>query len=212
MRGKVVRSIVLTLGGMLFVLSVIALIKIVPIVQDGYDMYKEAVTAESLQSRIDKIRQEENYVKIDEISESYLEDVVQSEDHRFYMHHGVDPIAIMRALYQDIKVGSFVQGGSTITQQLAKNLCFDFDKNLARKVAEIFVANELEDNLTKDEILELYCNVAYYGEGCYGIEEASTHYYGVKATELTEEQSKVLTKTLKAPSYNNPNQLKLAGN
>ena len=96
-----------------------------------------------------------------------------------------------------------MEGGSTITQQLAKNLYFTFDKKLERKVAELFVAFQLEHMLTKDEILELYCNVVYFGEGCYGLQEASEHYYNISSDELSVEQASALAFTIKRPNYNN---------
>jgi membrane peptidoglycan carboxypeptidase len=104
--------------------------------------------------------------------------------------------------------GRFEQGGSTITQQLAKNMYFSFEKKYERKVAELFVAFQLEKELTKDEILELYCNIAYYGEGCYGLKQAAEHYYGVDPLELSEVQIVALVWTLKSPNNYNPNAYK----
>ncbi|WP_304508696.1 biosynthetic peptidoglycan transglycosylase [Anaerotignum sp.] len=175
------------------------------IVAEGYDMYQNAVGLESISNRIEKLKQDDSYITTDEISVEFKKKIIQSEDQRFYYHFGVDPIALGRATMHNIQAFRFVEGGSTITQQLAKNLYFTFDKKLERKVAELFVAFQLEHMLTKDEILELYCNVVYFGEGCYGLEEASEHYYSISSDELSEEQASALAFTIKSPNYYNPN-------
>lgn len=180
-------------------------IEVHSIVADGYEMYRNAVSLESISNRIESLKQDDSYITIDEISEEFKKQIIQSEDQRFYYHFGVDPIALGRATMHNIQERSFVEGGSTITQQLAKNLYFTFDKKLERKVAELFVAFQLEHMLTKDEILELYCNVVYFGEGCYGLQEASEHYYNISSDKLSEEQASALVFTIKSPNYYNPN-------
>lgn len=189
----------------LFVTCMIIILIVFPTIKSGYNMYKSAIEEVNVEQRIQQIRSDSDYIKLEEISNDYITLLLESEDKRFYYHPGFDPIAIARALYNNVKQGYFAQGGSTITQQLAKNLYFSFDKKMERKVAELFVALELERLLTKDEILELYCNVAYYGEGCYGISEASRHYYGVSPSTLTKEQATSLVLTLKSPNRYNPN-------
>lgn len=184
---------------------VLASIKLIPLIRGGYEMYQTAVEEKSIEDRIQEVRDRKNYCSFEEISPMYLENVVMSEDKRFYKHNGIDMIAIARAAYYDLKARAFVQGGSTITQQLAKNLCFSFEKRMERKIAEVFVAFDLERKLTKKQILELYCNIAYYGEGCNGIKEATLHYYGVEPEDLSLKQSSVLTKTLRRPNDYNPN-------
>lgn len=189
----------------LFVTCMIIILKVFPTIKSGYNMYKSAIDEVSVEQLIKQIKSDSDYIKLDEISNDYITLLLESEDKRFYYHPGFDPIAIARAMYNNVKQGYFAQGGSTITQQLAKNLYFSFEKKMERKVAELFVALELERLLTKDEILELYCNVAYYGEGCYGITEASRHYYGVSPSTLTKEQASSLVLTLKCPNRYNPN-------
>lgn len=178
---------------------------IVPVVYRGYHMYRAAVAKESIVDKVEEIKSKDNYVKIDQISEAYLEKLVASEDTRFYSHKGIDYIATARAMYNNIKAGCFKEGGSTITQQLAKNMYFSFEKKLDRKVAELFVAKQLESLYTKEEILELYCNVIYFGEDCYGINTAANHYYGVDAKNLSSEQVTALVRTIKSPNNYNPN-------
>lgn len=189
----------------LFVTCMIIILKVFPTIKSGYNMYKSAIDEVSVEQLIKQIKSDSDYIKLDEISNDYITLLLESEDKRFYYHPGFDPIAIARAMYNNVKQGYFAQGGSTITQQLAKNLYFSFEKKMERKVAELFVALELERLLTKAEILELYCNVAYYGEGCYGISEASRHYYGVSPSTLTKEQATSLVFTLKSPNRYNPN-------
>ena len=180
-------------------------IKITPIAIEGYKMYKDAVKETSLNTAIAAARNDEAYVTIDQISDSFLEEVIESEDKRFYSHKGIDLVATARAMLHNVEAGSFLEGGSTITQQLAKNLYFSFEKQYERKVAELFVAMDIERMLSKDEILELYCNIAYFGEGCYGVKEAADHYYGVEAADLSNEQADALVWTLKSPNNYNPN-------
>jgi len=194
---------------LLLLACAVVVVKVAPIVSGGYNMYQAAINEKPLAQRIEKIQDKKNYVKFEDVSDEYIDALLKSEDKRFYYHFGIDPIATTRAMYNNIKAGTFVQGGSTLTQQLAKNMCFSFEKRYERKVAELFVAFELEKMLSKDEILELYCNVVYFGEGCYGLKEASTHYYGVSPMRLSTDQVAVLVKTLKSPSKYNPNTYKM---
>lgn len=205
MKFKKVRISILVLA----LIGLIAgIIKISPIVVTGYEMYKTAVEAMSISDKVEEIRQDKNYITFDEIPEEYINQVLRSEDKRFYYHFGFDPVSTTRAMANNIMAGRFEQGGSTITQQLAKNMYFSFEKKYERKVAELFVAFQLEKELTKDEILELYCNIAYYGEGCYGLKQAAEHYYGVDPLELSEVQIVALVWTLKSPNNYNPNAYK----
>ena len=116
-------------------------------------------------------------------------------------HSGIDGIALARAVGRLGRDG----GGSTITQQLAKNMFFSFEKKYARKVAELLVAVQLEDKLSKEEILELYSNIIYFGNGYYGITEASNGYFEVGSKELNKEQAIVLAGIPKSPNVYNPN-------
>lgn len=178
---------------------------VTPIIIRGYDMYKAAVTEVSIDEKIAEIRSDEDYLTLEQISREYLTSLVKSEDKRFYKHSGFDYLATTRAMMNNVKARAFKEGGSTITQQLAKNMFFSFEKKFERKIAELFVVNKLEEKLTKDEILELYCNAIYFGENCYGIKEAANHYYGVEPIELNSEQVDALVYTIKSPNNYNPN-------
>lgn len=126
------------------------------------------------------------------------------EDRRFYHHPGFDPIGMMRAMATNVRAGRVVQGGSTLTQQLAKNLFLTPDQNLRRKVQELMLAVWLEMKFSKKEILALYLNRVYFGAGAYGIEAASQRYFDKSAKNLTVGEAALLAGLLKAPSRYSP--------
>ena len=173
----------------------------------GYQIYQDKIQEQSLSERVNQLKSKEDYVTLDQISPIYKEAVLESEDRRFYKHGPVDYYGLARAMFINITTFSFKEGGSTITQQLAKNLCLSFKKNLSRKFAEVFIAKDLEDHYSKDEILEMYLNVTYLGEGNYGIQAASQYYYHIDAIDLNKQQSDILVKTLKRPSVYNPSKV-----
>ena len=121
----------------------------------GYKMYRDALNDKSLEQAVAEIRSKSDYTKIDELPQTYLDAVLAVEDHRFYSHFGIDLIATARAAWNDILAGSFVEGGSTVTQQLAKNMFFSQEKTMLRKVAEAFMALKIEREYDKEQILEL---------------------------------------------------------
>jgi len=129
---------------------------------------------------------------------------ISAEDVRFYKHPGVDFIGIMRALYRDIKAGSIVEGGSTITQQLAKMLFLSSERNITRKIKEAILSIQIEKKYTKDEILGLYLNQAYFGNRAYGIAAAAETYFGKSFKELKISEVALLASLPKAPSAFNP--------
>jgi len=129
---------------------------------------------------------------------------VAIEDRRFYMHPGFDPIGMSRAMAANMRAGRVVQGGSTLTQQLAKNLFLTPDQNLKRKVQELMLAVWLEMKFSKKEILALYLNRVYFGAGAYGIEAASQRYFDKGAKDLTVGEAALLAGLLKAPSRYSP--------
>ena len=125
----------------------------------GYRTYRDAVSEQSLEERVDEIRDTDHFTRYSELSDFYIKAVISVEDCRFEKHSGIDPISIFRALWIDIKTQSFEEGGSTITQQVAKNMLFTQEKKIERKVAEVFAAVALESNYGKNEIFELYVNI-----------------------------------------------------
>lgn len=172
----------------------------------GYNMYKDAIKTTSIENKISEIKSKENYTKLEEIPDIYKDAVIAVEDHRFYDHNGIDLIAIGRATLNDIKKMSFVEGGSTITQQLAKNTYFTQEKKIERKFAEVFMAFEIEKKCEKDEILELYINTSFFGDNCYTVKEASRHYFNKESIDMTDYESVMLAGIPNAPSIYAPTQ------
>ncbi|MDR7556630.1 MAG: penicillin-binding protein 1A [Armatimonadota bacterium] len=130
--------------------------------------------------------------------------VIAIEDERFYAHRGVDPRGIARAVWRNLREGQVVEGGSTITQQLARNLFLSQERAFSRKVAEMLLAVEIERRLTKDEILERYLNLVYFGQGAYGVEMAAQVYFGKSARDLTLAEAALLAGLIRAPSVYSP--------
>lgn len=143
-------------------------------------------------------------VGLHEMSPYIPEAVVAIEDRRFYSHFGIDPIGLARAMVTNVIGGHFSQGGSTLTQQLAKNLFLKPDRTLERKVQEVLLALWLEHKHTKDQILEMYLNRVYFGSGAYGVEAASRRYFGKSARDVTLSEAALLAGLLKAPSRLSP--------
>lgn len=183
----------------LIILSIFAIY-----IGQGYKMYKNALDNKPLEEMVQEIRSQKSYTKISNIPDIYKDAVVAVEDHRFYDHKGIDIIAIGRALLNDIRARELVEGGSTITQQLAKNMYFTQDKTLTRKIAEVFMAKKIESNYNKEEIIELYVNYIYYGSGYYDIKSASLGYFDKEPQDLTEGESIMLAGIPNAPSVYNP--------
>ncbi|MGI9351556.1 MAG: transglycosylase domain-containing protein [Rhizobiaceae bacterium] len=130
--------------------------------------------------------------------------VIAIEDHRFKSHFGFDPIGFTRAMMKNVIAGRLVQGGSTLTQQLAKNLFLEPERTLERKVQELILAIWLETKYTKDEILELYLNRVYFGSGAYGVDAASRRYFSKSARDVNLAEAALLAGLLKAPSKLSP--------
>lgn len=126
--------------------------------------------------------------------------LMATEDRRFYSHFGIDPLGLARATFANLRAGRAVQGGSTLTQQLAKNVFLSPNRTLKRKVQELMLAFRLEQKFSKDQILEMYLNRVYFGAGAYGVEAAAQRYFDKPATKLTLGESAMLVGLLKAPS------------
>ena len=188
---------------MILIVTIILLLGLI-ILGIGYNSYKNALEETSLNERISEIRKDKNYAQIEELPKIYLNAVIAVEDKRFYTHKGIDPISLGRAIVNDIKEMSFVEGGSTITQQLAKNIYFAQKKALTRKVSEEFMAMEIEKNYNKNDILELYLNTSYFGDGCYTVKEATNHYFNKEPSEMTDYEATLLAGVPNAPSVYAP--------
>lgn len=178
------------------------------LIAGGWGKYKQAISQLSIEDAAKNIRVEETFTPIDDVSLTFVNAIVAVEDRRFYQHKGIDIIGLGRAIKKNIKEKSLVEGGSCITQQLAKNIYFMNDNTLSRKIAEIFVAMELEKAFSKKEILELYFNVIYYGSGYYNIYDASQGYFNKDPYKLSDYEATLLAGIPNAPSIyslsNNP--------
>lgn len=144
------------------------------------------------------------YVPLKKVPEHLIRAVVATEDSRFWLHRGVDYVAILRAVIKDILAGEIKEGGSTITQQLAKVLFLSPEKTLVRKLREGILAFRLEKNLTKEEILELYLNRIYLGHGAYGVEMAARTYFGKSVSDVNLAEAALLCGLIKAPNRYSP--------
>ena len=144
-------------------------------------------------------------VRIEQLPEYVPNAVIAIEDRRYRSHFGVDPIGLTRAVAKNFFAGDVVEGGSTLTQQLAKNMFLTPERSIKRKVQEVVLAVWLETKFSKDEILEMYLNRVYFGAGAYGIDAAARRYFDREAEELTLPQAAMLAGLLPAPSYYAPN-------
>lgn len=161
--------------------------------------FKEAVE-KALNQRVPSNQR----VKGDEISQNLKDALVATEDKRYYEHGAIDVFGIGRAFYTNLTAGHTVEGGSTITQQLVKNLFLSSKRIMSRKVEEVILAYLMELYYTKDEILTMYLNTIYYGNNYYGIEQASKGYFNTTPAKLTLGQAALMAGMPQAPSYYNP--------
>lgn len=170
----------------------------------GYELYREAVETVPVSEKLEEIQGKENFTSYEELPQRYIDAVIAAEDRRFFRHHGFDILATSRAAWHNIEAMSLVEGGSTITQQLAKNMYFTQEKKFSRKVAEIFVSKELEKLCDKETLFELYVNSIYFGSGYYSVYDAAQGYYGKEPSELDDYECTMLAGVPNAPSVYSP--------
>lgn len=194
---RTIRKIIKTL---FLICAAIGIVSCSYLICEGYDLYKSAIEKEPITAKVEEIRSKENYTRIDDLPQTYLDAIISVEDHRYYYHPGIDILAIGRAAINDIKAGSLVEGGSGITQQLCKNLYFTQEKKFSRKIAEVFLSFQFEKLYTKDEILELYVNSIFFGNNYYCVKEASLGYFGKLPKDMNDYESTLLAGIPNAPS------------
>ena len=189
----------------LVLLIAIVIVGIV-VLANGYGLYKDALEEMSLEDKVKEIREDEDFVPLTSLPIEYQQAVIAVEDHRFKEHGAIDLIAIGRAIWVNITNLELREGGSTITQQVAKNLYFIEDNNnpIKRKVAEIFMAFKLESEYSKDDILEMYVNTIYFGDGYYGIKQACNGYLDKEPQNMTLYESTMMAGIPNAPSVYAP--------
>jgi len=149
-------------------------------------------------------KQHRLYARYDELPSYLVEGLIAMEDTKFFEHNGVNPDAILRAIIKDIQAGSFVEGGSTLTQQLIKNKILTSEKKLARKIKEAILALKIEHELSKEDIIERYLNEISYGNNYFGVKTAANGYFHKELNELTRKEAAILVGLPNAPSYYNP--------
>ena len=186
---KLIKAFALTIMACFMVLLVL-----------GFIEYRSVIREMPIQDKVASIMQKDDYVPIDEISDYLKVATISTEDKRFYKHQGVDLIAYGRILYVFITSGQISGGGSTITQQLAKNMYFSFQPSIIRKVAEFFVTKDLERLYDKDTLLELYLNIINYGDNNIGIASASMNYFHVEPADLSFDQATLLAGIPQSPA------------
>ena len=159
----------------------------------------------SARLRAEAAARHEPYTPLAEISPWVARALISIEDERFYQHHGIDIIGLARAAWDDLRSRSLAEGGSTLTAQLAKNAYLnDYDHTLLLKLEDLLLAVKIERNYSKHEILEMYLDLVYYGEGAYGIGEAASRYFNLAPQQLDVAESALLAGLVQAPGAYNP--------
>ena len=171
----------------------------------GYTLYEDKLEAQPLADKISDIKNNPNFVSIEEVPKYYMNAIIAVEDHRYYDHGAIDIIGLTRAVFTNIKNKELQEGGSTITQQVAKNLYFiEEDNAFRRKIAEMFMAIDIENNYSKENILEMYINTIYFGDGYYGIKEACEGYLNKEPKDMNLAESTMMAGIPNAPSVYAP--------
>ena len=170
----------------------------------GYTMYKQALDKISVKEKVAELQSQKNYTKFEDLPKFYLDAVVAVEDRRFYEHGALDYVGIARAIWTNIKSFELREGGSSITQQVAKNVYFTQEKTALRKIAEVFMAFEIEKNCDKNTILEMYVNTSYFGSGYDGIKEAANGYYDKEPIDMNKYECSMMAGVPNAPSVYAP--------
>ena len=158
----------------------------------GWRLYRATAAQKPIAGLYDEISSRPGFASCDQLPQTYIDAVISVEDSRFERHHGIDPAAIVRALWADLRTRSLAEGGSTLTQQLAKNELFTQEKQMARKAAEMFAARDIEDYYSKQQIFEMYAGSCYFGNQWSGVAQAAQGYFGKPTRELTRAECVVL--------------------
>lgn len=165
------------------------------------DLPANIVNIDASKVKLEKSKSERVAVPLSAVSDNMVKALLSAEDRRFYEHHGIDVLGSVRATLVNAQAGEMKEGGSTISQQLAKNVFLDWrERTWQRKVSQWILAWDLESKYSKNQILEAYLNVVYFGNGAYGIENAAQTYFGVDASKLSLAQSAYLAALLKSPT------------
>lgn len=197
---KIIKNILKVLFAILLVLVIVSS----TILYSKYVEYRKKFNDNSIKEKIEKIKTEIMYEKLENIDKKYITAVLEAEDHRFYNHGAIDIISIFRAAKINLKQKKLIEGGSSITQQVAKNVFLTQETSFERKITEIFLAMDIERIYKKDDILEIYVNTSYFGSGYYCIKEASFGYFGKSPKSLSKLEAIFLAGVPNAPSVYDP--------
>ena len=200
MRSKIIKRILLIFFAIIALLMIVIGIFAIK----GAVMWNAARERSPIEQTVTRLRSGENFIIYDDLPEFYINAVISTEDRKFETHNGVKLSSIIRALLYDVRTLSFDQGGSTITQQVAKNIWFTGEKRIERKFAELYAAFSLEKALSKREIFELYVNSIYFGSGYYGVADAALGYFNKDVSELSDYECAMLAGLPNAPSAYSP--------
>lgn len=170
----------------------------------GHEMYAEAVAAVPVEAKAADIMNQPEYTYYDELPQTYIEAVIAAEDRRFRLHKGFDIVSTSRAFWRNLSNREIIEGGSTITQQLGRNMYFSQEKKYTRKVAEVLVAWDLEELYDKEKIFELYVNTIYFGSGYYNVHDAAHGYFGKAPADMNDYECTMLAGIPNAPSVYSP--------
>ena len=185
----------------IIILFVIIVVSAVSLGMYGYTLYEEKIEEQPIADKVSDIKNDYYFVSIEEVPNEYLDAIIAVEDHRFKEHGAIDIIGIGRAILTNVKNRELQEGGSTLTQQVAKNLYFiSEDTVVRRKIAEMFIAIELENKYSKEDILELYINTIYFGDGYYGIKQACNGYLNKEPKDMNLAEATMMAGVPNAPS------------
>lgn len=179
---------------------IMVLLGIILVFAIGYGNYVKVRNKTSIEEKVGMIQRTQSYTRIEDISPYLIQATISIEDHRFYEHHGIDFVSLLRAFTNNLFAKGIVGGGSTITQQLAKNMFYSYNASYIRKISEMFSALDLEKELDKNEILELYVNIINYGDNHMGIYEASMGYFDKLPSDLTLAEASLLAGIPQSPA------------
>ena len=191
--------------------SILLVIAAFTLLSTAYVRYRSIIQQQPLEALVEQIRSKEDYVKLEDMNNDFVHAILAIEEPTLYHHNGIVLSNILQAFMTNIKEKEYAMGGSTITQQLSKNLYLDQKKTFHRKITELFFVHDIESTYSKDEILELYLNIIYFGDGYYGIAQAAEGYFHTTPDRLTLAQATILAGLPQAPAvYQLSDGLKLA--
>ena len=171
------------------------------ILGQGFFRYQREIENRPLYTAVREYTEKEDYVDFEDIDDDFVKAVISVEDKRFFERKGYDFVALFRAFLHNLQAKKVIEGGSTITEQIAKNLYLGgYVNGIEEKTAEIFIMLELEKDFSKEDLFALYANMNYYGDGYWGLNDAAGGYYGASAKDLTLAQAAILAGIPNAPS------------